>query len=550
MSAFSFFLVGDGLLFTPEFPTLERLDTMRKFRLRYLGVPALLLAASTAAAAPDDPAALAVVNRAGWGAQAVDVQLLADQGLSAWLDRQLHPSDDDGLPQAVKDQIAAMEISQKDLVEINNDVRLLQKAAQNAKGTPDYDAAQKAYQGKLNDLAREAQTRSLLRDLYSRNQLKEQLTWFWMNHFNVHQNKGEIRAFVGDYEEMIRSHALGKFRDLLIATMTHPAMLQYLDNVQNAKGHINENYARELMELHTLGVGSGYTQQDVQELARILTGMGVNTSGTLPNVPVAYASRYRYRGLFEFNPQRHDFGSKHFLGSDVEGRGIEEVALAATDLTLQPPTAMHISRELAEYFCCDQPSDRLVQAMAATFRAQDGETSAVLRTLFNSPEFKASLGHKFKDPVHYVISSVRAAYSDHSAINLIPVTNWLNRMGEPLYGHETPDGYAMDEASWSGPGQMETRFEFAQQLGHGNLPIFTPQAPPPPPAMPGTDMVAAASQPASARPQPVPPTLLEAAQYQVIAPTLSDRTGNALNQVTNPGDKTMLILASPEFMYR
>src|SRR5476649_2591863 len=106
MSAFSFFLVGDGLLFTPEFPTPERLDTMRKFRLRYLGVPALLLAASTAAAAPDDPAALAVVNRAGWGAQAVDVQLLADQGLSAWLDRQLHPSDDDGLPQAVKDQIA------------------------------------------------------------------------------------------------------------------------------------------------------------------------------------------------------------------------------------------------------------------------------------------------------------------------------------------------------------------------------------------------------------------------------------------------------------
>ena len=536
-------------MFTPGFTAHERLNFMRKFRKRFLAMPALLLAASTASAAPVDPTTLAVVNRASWGAQAMDVQTLADQGLSAWLDTQLHPSDDDGLPQAIRDQIAAMEIAQKSLVEINNKVRVLQKAAQNAKGTPDYDAAQKAYQGKLNDLAREAQMRSLLRDLYSRNQLKEQLTWFWMNHFNVHQNKGEIRAFIGDYEETIRDHALGKFRDLLIATMTHPAMLQYLDNVQNAKDHINENYARELMELHTLGVGSGYTQQDVQELARILTGMGVNTSGTLPNVQVAYASRYRYKGLFEFNPQRHDFGAKHFLGSNVEGRGIEEVALAATDLSLQPPTAMHISRGLAEYFCCDQPSDRLVQAMAATFQAQDGEISAVLRTLFTSPEFKASLGHKFKDPIHYVLSSVRAAYGDHTAINMIPVTNWLNRMGEPLYGHETPDGYAMDAASWSGPGQMETRFEFAQQLGHGNMPIFTPPAPPTPPPMSGADMVPI-PQPAPARPQPVPPTLLETAEYQAIAPTLSAETTKALNQVANPGDKTMLFLASPEFMYR
>jgi uncharacterized protein (DUF1800 family) len=549
MSAFSSRRPKNGLLFTPEFPAHERLSSMRMFRLRFLAMPALILAASTAAATPVDPTTLAMVNRTSWGAQAADVQALADQGISAWLDAQLHPSDEDGLPQAVRDQIASMEISQKSLVGINNEVRSLQKVAQTAKGTPDYDAAQKAYQGKLNDLAREAQMRSLLRDLYSRNQLKEQLTWFWVNHFNVHQNKGEIRAFIGDYEETIRDHALGRFRDLLISTMTHPAMLQYLDNVQNAKDHINENYARELMELHTLGVGSGYTQQDVQELARILTGMGVNSSGTLPNVPVAYASRYRYKGLFEFNPQRHDFGDKHFLGSDVEGRGIEEVALAATDLSLQPPTAMHISRELAEYFCCDQPSDRLVQAMAATFRAQDGEISAVLRTLFNSPEFRASLGHKFKDPIHYVLSSVRAAYSDRPAINLVPVTNWLNRMGEPLYGHETPDGYAMDEASWSGPGQMETRFEFAHQLGHGNLPIFTPPAPPTPPPTPGADMIAT-PQPAPVRPQPAPPTLLEAAQYQAIAPTLSAGTTNALNQATNPGDKTMLFLASPEFMYR
>src|SRR6202012_1284763 len=129
---------------------------------------------------------------------------------------------------------------------------------------------------------RQAQTRSLVRDLYSKNQLKEQLTWFWFNHFNVHAPKGEIRALVADYEDQIRNHALGKFRDLLLATVGHPAMLQYLDKAQNAAGHTNDTYAREIMELHTLGVGSGYSQQDVQELARILTGLTVNLSGKPP----------------------------------------------------------------------------------------------------------------------------------------------------------------------------------------------------------------------------------------------------------------------------
>src|SRR5580692_2177615 len=127
-----------------------------------------------------------------------------------------------------------------------------------------------------------------------------------MNHFNVSQNKNDIRALVGDYEETaIRPHVLGKFRDLLAATVIHPAMLIYLDNSQNAAGHINENYAREIMELHTLGVGSGYTQDDVQELARILTGLGVNRTGEIPKLRLAVAHYYRGDGLFEFNPNRH-----------------------------------------------------------------------------------------------------------------------------------------------------------------------------------------------------------------------------------------------------
>jgi uncharacterized protein (DUF1800 family) len=487
----------------------------------------------------------ALHNRLTWGLEAGD-----GPDDAAWLDRQLHPTADDGLPQPIADQIAAMEISTTPLTQINTELRALQKTAQQAKGTPDYDADQKAYQGKLNDLAREAQTRSLLRDIYSQNQLKEQLTWFWMNHFNVHQNKGEIRAFMGDYEETIRAHALGKFRDLLFATMTHPAMLQYLDNNQNAKGHINENYAREIMELHTLGVGSGYSQQDVQELARMLTGLGINTSGNAPNIPVAYQSRYRAKGLFEFNPTRHDFGDKTFLGGKIDGDGLEEAEKAAVILSLEPPTALFVSKKLAEYFCCDAPPDKLVRAMAATFKSSDGDIAAVLKTMFASPDFKASLGKKFKDPVHYVVSAVRAAYGAQPIVNATPIFNWLNRMGEPLYGHETPDGYPMDAASWSGPGQMETRFEFAQQLGHGGLAVFTPQPPPAPAAMPGMAMTAAAPAPQAPRPQPVVPVLLQTSYYDAVAPTLSPTTQSALAQGANPGDKAMLLLASPEFMRR
>jgi len=141
--------------------------------------------------------------------------------------------------------------------------------------------AQQAYQQELSRLQREAATRHLLRALYSPHQVQEQMTWFWLNHFSVHQGKGNVRAMLGDYEEnAIRAHALGNFRDLLGAVASHPAMLRYLDNDQNAAGRINENFARELLELHTLGVNGGYVQRDVQELARVLTGHGINASST------------------------------------------------------------------------------------------------------------------------------------------------------------------------------------------------------------------------------------------------------------------------------
>ena len=482
------------------------------------------------AASPD----MAMVNRLSWG-ETAQGNSLDGQSLAEWEQRQLHPGDD-GLPAQVQAQIAAMEISQKSLSQISDELRDLRQAQQRAQGTSGADAARKAYQDKLNQLAVEAQTRSLLRDLYSRNQLKEQLTWFWFNHFNVHAPKGEIRAFVGDYENTLRDRALGKFSDLLAATAIHPAMLLYLDNAQNANGHINENYAREIMELHTLGVGSGYSQQDVQELARILTGVGVDLSARpltgwrRGDFRYDFPDTSRNHSLAVFNAFRHDFGEKHFLGTTIKGSGINEVATALAILAVEPPTAHFVSRKLAQYFCCDTPSPQLVNAMAAAWKRSNGDIAEVLQTLFASQEFAASLGRKFKDPIHYAVSAVRATYGDQVISNAQPLLNWLNRMGEPLFGHETPDGYPLTAAGWSGPGEMTTRFEIAQQIGGGARQLFKPQDGPPPPAP--------------------PPVLQQTAYYAALTPGLSQSTTQAIAQGANQTDRNMLFLSSPEFMRR
>ena len=500
--------------------------------------PLLILLATPLAASATPADDLLLVNRLSWG-ETAEGATLGGQSAQAWLAGQLRPSADDGLPPQVQAQIDAMEISHKTPSQLNDEVRILRETANREKGSADGDAARKAYQQKLGELMRQAQTRSLLRDLYSKNQLKEQLTWFWFNHFNVHAPKGEIRALVADYEDQIRGHALGKFRDLLLATVVHPAMLQYLDNAQNAAGHINENYAREIMELHTLGVGSGYSQQDVQELARILTGLTVNLSGKMPggwwrgDFRGDFFDDNRHIPLTVFNPNRHDFGDKHFLGTTIKGRGIDEIATAIAILSVEPPTAWFVSKQLAQYFCCDQPSDDLVRTMAATWRKSDGDIPEVLAVLFNSREFTQSLGRKFKDPMHYAVSAVRATYGNQVIVNAQPMLNWLNRMGEPLYGHETPDGYALTAAGWSGPGEMETRFEIAQQIGSGARGLFKSDDPAAPAAPPSP-----------------PPVLQQTAYYSALTPALSQNTAAAIAKGQSQVDRNMLFLSSPEFMRR
>ena len=501
--------------------------------------PALLLLAGCASAPGDPPhayglpasAAFPVVNRVTWGATTASYREAQRDGIDRYLDHQLHPGADDGLPPAIATQIAAMTISQRPMDALVLDLEARRKALDAITDDAEKKTAREAYQEELNRLAKEAAMRSLLRDVYSHNQLREQLTWFWLNHFSVHQGKHNLRAMVGDYEDTIRAHALGKFRDLLRATVFHPAMLRYLDNEQNAAGRINENYARELMELHTLGVDGGYVQKDVQELARILTGLGVNLGTGEPKVRPALRAQYVRRGLFEFNPNRHDYGDKVFLGEPLPGRGLPEVDAALDRLCRHPATARFVSRKLALYFTGAEPAPELAAQMAATFTRTDGDIAATLATLFAAPAFRASLGQAFRDPVHYVVASVRMAYEDRPILNANPMVNWLNRMGEGLYNRQTPDGYPLAAASWQSPGQMTTRFEIARTIGTGSAGLFR-------------------TEDAQPKERPAFPQLSNALYHEALQATLGPATRRALDEAATPQEWNTFLLSSPEWMNR
>ncbi|MGJ7492228.1 DUF1800 domain-containing protein [Variovorax sp. ZT4R33] len=491
------------------------------WRLLAASVAVLLAACSSVptpklAVAPADAAAQRQwLDRVSWGATADDARQVASVGVPRWLGAQLHPGPG-AMPAAAQAQIDAMRISRTPLGQLVRELEDQRKAADALAGDDAKKAARQAYQQALNQLAREAQQRFLLRALYSPNQLQEQMTWFWMNHFNVSTRKANLRALIGDYEETaVRPHALGRFRDLLGATLRHPAMLRYLDNAQNAANRLNENYARELMELHTLGIGGGYSQDDVQALARVLTGVGVSPR----------------EGLFEFNPARHDIGPKTLLGTPITQRGLAEVDEALDRLARAPATARFISNKLAVYFVADVPPPALVERMSATFQRSDGDIAAVLTTMFEAPEFAASLGQKFRDPVHYVVGSVRLAYGGRVVVTVDPMIGWINRMGQTLYAHETPDGYPLTQDAWASAGQMTTRFEIARALGANGAVLFR------------GDNQAPLEKP------PFPP-LAESAPVRDGLPALSSATRQALARAATPQDWNTFYLASPEHNHR
>ena len=524
----------------PELPkNFRRGRRAAALSLAALAIPAAIgilatgiLGVAAASAAELNPRDMILLDRLTFGINASSAAHFQAVGAERWLTEQLHPAPNTALPEPVRTQIEAM----PDVNKLPFDIAVAfeqQAKSANAVADPDQKkAAQQVYQQAMNDRAKQAAARTILRALYAPDQLRERMAWFWFNHFNVHQYKANIRILIGDYQDRaIRPLALGKFRDLLVATLHHPAMLRYLDNADNAVGHLNENYAREIMELHTMGVGSGYTQADVEALARILTGVGIDLKPEDPKLKPELQSQLVREGAFEFNPARHDCGDKVFLGHTIKGSGLAEVNEAIDILARHPATATRLSRQIAAYFVSDNPPEALVQRMAQTFKSTDGDIAAVLAAMVHAPEFTASLkpGAKFKDPVQYVFSAVRLAYDDKVILNTQPIQGWLNRLGEGLFNHETPDGYSMASASWNGPGQMTLRFEIARQIGSGSSGLFKPDLP-------------------NAVDQPAFPLIQNSLYFNGLRQTLGPTTLTALDQAISPQDWNTLFLSSPEFM--
>lgn len=493
-----------------------------------LAALALSLAGCAATAPSPSPHSVAQdalwLDRLTWGSSPADLAAVRARGRAAWLDAQLQPPAATPLPAPVQARIDAMEITRTPLLPLVQRLEAQRRAADALADDTAKAEARKDYQQALNRLAREAAQRALLRAVHSPQQLQEQLTWFWFNHFNVHQGKANLRAMVGDYEQGLRERAVGRFRDLLGYTARHPAMLRYLDNAQNAARRPNENYARELLELHTLGADAGYTQQDVQELARVLTGLGLNLDGDPPRRRPAQQALYRRDGLVEFNPARHDFGDKQLLGLAVRGGGEAELDEVLDHLARDPRTARFVSARLAQFFVADEPPPALVARMAERWQRSDGRIADVLRTMIASPEFEASLGRKFKDPMHYVVSALRLGAGEDATLDAAPVLGWLGRLGQAPYQRQTPDGYPLDEAAWAGPGQMAARFDIARAIAQRRA------AP------------AGAARTPAAMPDPL--------DNEGIAPRLSPATRQALAAATTPQERLTLWLASPEFMHR
>jgi uncharacterized protein (DUF1800 family) len=311
----------------------------------------------------------------------------------------------------------------------------------------------------------------LNRAIYSNRQLEEVLVDFWMNHFNVFNGKGPDRVLLTTFErDAIRPYVLGHFKDMLLATARHPAMLFYLDNWQSQvqredipappgvrRPGLNENYGRELLELHTLGVGGGYTQNDVIAVARAFSGWTIYDPNKF--------------GEFQFNPGVHDRKEKVVLDHTIPPMGGEADALQVIDiLAHHPSTAKFISRKLAQRFVADDPPQVLVDRMSATFTKTDGDLRAVLQTMFSSPEFLSvdAWQAKIKSPLEVVISAVRALNADVNDTFILGQR--IADLGEPLYGKLEPTGYPNTAAAWTNTASVLGRANFATALAAGQIP--------------------------------------------------------------------------------
>ena len=402
------------------------------------------------------------LNRTSFGPTREELEKLQQSGITAYLDQQLSP---DQIPDSVvADRVAelkTMRLSSRELLELYP-----QAAVAQAKGM---DMTQ--MQGPRQVIL-ELQLARLIRAVYSRRQLYEVMVDFWSNHFNIFAGKGADRWLSTSYDrDTIRPHALGRFKDLLTATAQSPAMLFYLDNwmsvspqspaaqrgPNNRRRGINENYAREVMELHTLGVDGGYSQKDIQEVARCFTGWTIQ--------------RPRGEGEFVFDPRIHDDGEKNVLGTRIpRGGGVEDGFKVIEILARHPATARFIATKLARRFVSDDPPPSVIDAATTTFRQSDGDIAAVLRTIIAAPAFvsPAAYRSKVKKPLEFVASALRATGAE---TQITPqLLRYLGRMGEPLFLAQPPTGYPDSGASWISPDMLLTRMNFASDLVSNRIP--------------------------------------------------------------------------------
>jgi uncharacterized protein (DUF1800 family) len=484
--------------------------------------------------------ALHVLNRLGYGPRPGDVDRIVSMGVDKYIDAQLHP-ESIPLPPALEQQLRGLTYADASAGDMLEEFYAMRKEAKQDGDEGKQERRETAR--RMTDQIGEAR---LIRAIDSPRQLEEVMVDFWFNHFNVYAGKGLDRALVSSYErDAIRPYVLGRFRDLLGATAKHPAMLFYLDNwlsaapgyqpprnrggpAANATG-LNENYARELMELHTLGVDGGYTQRDVTELARMLTGWTFNPKDLV-----------RRGNAFRFDERRHDMGDKEWLGRHVGGRGQGEGEWALDILAAHPATAKHIAFELAQYFVADQPPPALVDRVAKRFLDTQGDIRATLKTLFSSPEFweASQFDAKFKTPYQYVISAVRAA--DLHPVNPRPLMGALSGLGMPLYGCQTPDGYKNTEEAWLSPDALTRRINFATALSTGHLPLMTP------PEEMENKQASATEKGMSSDEHRMPP-LDPARLTRTLDAALSEHTRETVAS-SPPQLQAALLLGSPEFM--
>ncbi|MCA1561752.1 MAG: DUF1800 domain-containing protein [Acidobacteria bacterium] len=518
---------------------------------------------------PDDRTIVHILNRIGFGAAPGDIDRVRRIGLQTYIEQQLQPERvDDGMAARLA-QFETLAKSSRDLAEEYFVPAMMERRQQKREQSAAAEAPQRDLRSPEQLEAMRVQRKVLseltqqkiLRAAYSNRQLEEVMVDFWFNHFNVFAGKGPTRMYLTEYErDAIRPHVFGKFRDLLQATAESPAMLFFLDNwqsvapvdarrprnanaesagqrpgpqaggrrvrpemmtgterpLQRPQRGLNENYARELMELHTLGVDGGYTQKDVQEVARAFTGWTIEGP--------------RRGGGFRFDPRVHDHGDKTVLGHHIKaggGKGDGERVLGI--LANHPATARFVATKLTRRFIADDPPASVVTRASTRFRETGGDIREVVRTIITSPEFfaKQTYRAKVKTPFEFVASAVRTTGIEIA--NAEPIAQALRSLGMPLYHCQPPTGYADRADAWVNTGALLNRMNFAVALASGNL----------------------RGARGGGSPRPVVPSgAREIVVQSALAGDLSRSTVATVDKATTDAQALALLLGSPEFQRR